>query len=80
MVNVVGLSVGYFVKKIGIYLLVELRKRFIFVLDGVEVFKINEMLFVIDCLGIGLIGCFEGFVCGMLLIIVSICGIVLVFY
>lgn len=80
VVNAAGPSAGYLAKKIGIHLPVEPRKRFIFVLDGAEASKINEMPFVIDCSGIGLTGRLEGFACGMSPTIVSICGTVLVSY
>lgn len=75
VVNAAGPSAGYLAKKIGIHLPVEPRKRFIFVLDGAEASKINEMPFVIDCSGIGLTGRLEGFACGMSPTLVSICGI-----
>ena len=52
VVNAAGPSAGYLAKKLGIHLPVEPRKRFIFVLDGAEKSKANEMPFVIDCSGV----------------------------
>jgi len=71
VVNAAGPSAGHLAKKLGIHLPVEPRKRFIFVLDGAEVSKINEMPFVVDCSGAAVRREGDGFVCGMSPAIVS---------
>ena len=65
MVNAAGPSAGYLAKKLGIHLPVEPRKRFLFVLDGAEASKINEMPFVVDCSGVAGRRKGRDFVCGM---------------